>query len=82
MQRDSRYGERTTRSIPHEGPNQRNLENNRAESVTMDRPSADAVTVGPSLTPPARQTKLAPPVRPFPARPAGRPCDAVSPVPA
>jgi hypothetical protein len=25
MQRDSRYGERTARSIPHEGPNRRNL---------------------------------------------------------
>jgi len=29
MQRDSRYGERTPRSIPHERPNRRNLENNR-----------------------------------------------------
>jgi hypothetical protein len=46
----------------------------------MDRPSADAATVGASLTPPAPQTKLSTPVRPVPVRPAGRSCYAVSPV--
>ena len=34
-------------------------------------PKRGRIAVGPSLTPPARQTKLAPPVRPFPARPLG-----------
>src|SRR6266545_2287384 len=54
----------------------------KPESLTMDRPSAGAATVGPSLTPPSRQTTLVAPVRPFPARLAGRPRHAVSSVPA